>query len=290
MLSTLTDAQAGLPPSLSAEAIGPHVDRLLDEAAIADEIVAAAAHNLAAFGSKRDITAAHLITMLRLADIVAQVNGQILSFAVPSLLKRDAAEAVQAASVALTALRSDRLDLGVDYDLAKLPSLQDLRRHATALRGSGVFGFLSAATKEALHVHASIRTRSGKIAKATAAAELTRLADHIEAVERLRNDTDLHELFGRRFKGLETDAGAAADCAAMGDALRSTLVGYDDVVVELRQIVLSADEDRYRAIAALRGRTLSAAVREQLARLDPATLLTSDLAATLRNRAHAAKA
>ena len=290
LLSMLPDAQAGLPPSLSTAAIGPHVERLLDEARIAEGIVNAAARSVAAFGLNCDVAAADLLTMIRLVDIVAQANDRTLSFAVPSLLERDADEAIEAASKTLGELRAARAGLVAEFNLDKLPSPQDLRIHATALRGSGVFGFLSAATKEALKVHASVWKGTGKIAKATAAAQLGKLADHVEALERLRNDADLNRIFGRRFKGLETDDSLAAACAAMGDALRGALVGYDEVVVKLRRIVLAADEDRFRAIAALRNRTLSTEACAQLARIDPATTLTVDLPTNLRGRAKAASA
>ncbi len=237
-----------------------------------------------------DITAAELLTTICLVDIVARANDRTLSFAVPSLLERDAADAVQTASIALSELRAGRTDLAAKFDLAQLPSPQDLRIHSTALRGSGVFGFLSAATKAALQIHASIWKGNGKVTKATAAAQLAELADHAEAVERLRHDADLNRLFGRRFQGLDTDDGLAAACAAMGDAFRSALVGYDDVIVKLRQIVLSADQDRYRAIATLRESTFTTELRNQLAHIDPTTILTADLPANIRSRAKAVSA
>ena len=288
-VETALALHAALEGSLSgamttAEIVG-HAEGLRREAKAMERLVGTASQCLAAFEMRRVVTVGDLMTVVRLVDLLAEVDERVLSAVSPALLAREAPEQIAAAADRLAKLRARQAEFEKEYDLGKAPAAEVLRRHAEALRSAGVFAFMSGIVKEAQAAFVAIRRDGGKLGKPQAADALAALADHLTTLEKLQTDAELTTLFGRRWKGLDTDEGLAADCAAVGRGLRSTLIGYDDVTVELRRLMSEADEDRLRAVAALRQRVVTPALRQQLEALAIETVIDVDLAGSALERA-----
>ena len=288
-LATLAHRQAGLPSTITLASMTSHVEHLRDEADRSETVVAASGRVLSIFGIQREITVADLATMIRLVNLVAAVDDRVLAFATASLFERDAADAVRSATARLSKLRGRHAELEKDFDLEKGVKPEELRKHADALRSAGMLSFLSSGVKEALKFYSSLRRDADKASKAQAADALAACADHLVAVEKLQDDTELGTLFGRRWNGLTTDDALAAECAALGAAIRSALVGYGDAMVELRRVMLAADEDRLRAIGSLHGRLVTVELSEQVDRMKADLVLASGLPDAIREQARLAR-
>ena len=277
-----------VPPAMTSADIAAYVAELRRDAEAMERLVTAASQCLAAFDIRRAVTVGELTTIVRLVDLLAGVDERVLSAVTPALLAREAPEQIAAATDRLARLRARQTEMEKDYDLGKAPAPDVLRRHADALRSAGVFAFMSGPVKEAQAAFLAVRRDSAKASKPQAAEGLSALAEHLLTLEKLQSDSELTTLFGRRWRGLETDEALAAECAALGKGLRSALVGYDEVTVELRRLMLEADEDRLRAIAALRQRAVTPSLREQLEGLLVETVLDADLVRMLLDRAQTA--
>ena len=284
VLALRSELDHGVPGTLTTATVGGYVEELRREAEAMERLVAATAQCLSAFGTRRKATVGDVATVIRLVDLIAGLDERVLSAVSPVLLDRQAPDAVAAASERLDKLRARQVELEKDHDLGKAPAAEVLRRHADALRSAGIFGFMSGPVKEAQGAYAAIRRNPSKVSKQQAVDGLSALADHLATIDLLQADGELKALFGRRWKGLDTDDRLAAECASFGKSLRSSLVGYDEVTLELRRILTDADEDRLRAIAALHERVITSGLREQVVALAPGTAVDAELALVLVER------
>jgi very-short-patch-repair endonuclease len=285
LLSAHSQLRPAVGDALTMARMPVQAERLRGEAETAERLLSAARECLEAFGLSATLTVDALATMARLATAVAGAEERVLASISPALFARQAPEELAAASERLTKLWARHRALEEDYDLAKARSPDDLLKCAEILRSAGPLAFLSGTVKEAQQTFVTMCRADKKRSKAQMADALTRIADYLLDVEKLEDDDGLRRLFGKCWRAMRTDEPVAGACAALGQLLRSKLVGYDDVTAELRRIVAEAEEDRFRAVAALRDRVLTPSLVESLGSFAAGTVLNAELPASIRARA-----
>lgn len=227
------------------------------------------------------------IVTLQAVELAVGAGDRVVAFITPDLADRNSRDTVLAATAEIAALQARAAALAAEFSIPSGATPHEFRRHAGALREAGLFGFLSPAIKAAKRGYAGLRKAPGKVAAVEMAAAFTAIAEHLEAVAALDGNHEYRATFGTRFRGLATDTHAALAVVDWAARVRTELAGAGEAALAARRSLLSGDQDRLEALAALGTAPAFASLRAQVGR--PAASFDT-LAGALETRASAADA
>jgi len=170
--------------------------------------------------------------------LIRQASRKVIAHRYPSLFS-DSAEAVLARAIGRAQeLADQRQSLEKAFILSPLPALDEVDRHARALRGAGGFGFLTHNVREAKKFYRSIAVSGSGAKTSEMAAQLTQLASYLDGCLRLSQDTKLSSLCGPWFDGVETPFHLLMDVHKWGCCVRSELAATDPLGAEIAKVLL----------------------------------------------------
>ncbi len=111
---------------------------------------------------------------------------------------------LKTAIVDLDALSTARMSLSEVFVLHTIPSSATVFEHLSQIKNGHVFSFLSKPYRKAKRFIIEI-SKSGKLDRTAAVERLTALGEWASKTEKFTNNSELGELLGKHFKGIDTD-------------------------------------------------------------------------------------
>ena len=287
----LEAAWTAMPPDAlqdkALQGLEPLARALRADAAQLAEMEGTAARTVAALGMDAPADLGEMAVAAAAVTLAAGLPQSVMDVMTPELMRRGSAEAVAAAAAAIRATRTRRSELDAEYSIPPSSEPALLRRHASALGASGLFGFLSSAVKEAKLGFVGLLRAPRKTGKSAMVAALIAVAEHLETAAAIEADTAARAAFGAAYRGLATDLDATLAVVAWAERVRAAFPHESDAAVMAASTLLSGDPDRLGRIRALAGRPEHGAMLAQLGRLALTSVSFAASAADLVERAGA---
>lgn len=269
----LDAAWTAMPPVTlrdeALHALEPLACALRADAAQLVEMEGTVARTVAALGMDAPTNLGEVAVAAAAVTLAAELPQAVMDVMTPELMRRDSAEAVATAAAAIRAARTRRSELDAEYSIPPSSEPALFRRHAAALGGAGLFGFLSPAVKEAKLGFGGLLRAPRKTGRAVMVAALMRVAEHLEAVTAIEADPAARTAFGTAYRGMATDLEAALAAVAWAERVRAAFPHDSHAATTAASTLLSGDPDRLRRIRALAGRPEHRAMLARLGHLPP---------------------
>jgi very-short-patch-repair endonuclease len=191
--------------------------------------------------------AREVLTAFRLA---ADLSGRARVWVGSRAMDEFAIDQVRKTAAVAAEIRLQAEQLGETFFLSDNLRAAGVRRHLGSLRSAGFLGWLKRDVRAAHAFYRGISRNPQKVNAAVAAAELQRLGDYLEARHCFEASASHRELFGDRFRGVETDTNDAVAAADWAAGVRSELSGIEDLRSALRETLLSGNRERLARMAA----------------------------------------
>jgi very-short-patch-repair endonuclease len=243
-----------------ASGVGALADELARQAARAEALrdLLSQVASRAGWSAGIDIDAQQaLVASVQLAS---EANEQTLAARTPALLSPGVSETLHRACDVARTLREKRDQLSPRYALDAINDTDQLRRHASALRGAPILPFLSPAWWRARSAHKRLLKGEGPRGRANIAATLEELATLKDRLSAFSADSELQTLLGSRFTGVDFDFTVAQRVAEWGDHLRGGLVASGEASLSLRRFLLDQPAERVELLGAAAKNPLFAAL------------------------------
>lgn len=160
-------------------------------------------------------------------EVLLRRNSMIMDEASRPILVRAGEKAREA--------QSQQNKLEEIFVLQPLPSLQDVNRHAAALRGAGRFALFSSEVSEAKKFYRSMSSRKKRADITRMANDLTELGIYLAAVRELAEDSSLQEICGRWFMGPDTEFGLLLEAQEWGCQVRAEFATTGEISSSMRR-------------------------------------------------------
>ncbi len=203
---------------------------------------------------------------LRAVDLALAAGDEVVSFITSELVDRSNRDSIVSAQTEIAELRSRANALLAEFSIPASTKPHELRQHASALRGAGVFGFLSSSVKAARRCHAELRRTPAKPSRQKMATALLSIAELLEGTAALDEKHEYRAAFGSRYRGLDTNTDAGRAVADWAARVRSELAGADDVSLAAKQTLLAGGHDRIQALVIFGSSPGFVALREHVGR------------------------
>lgn len=169
----------------------------------------------------------------------------------PALLGPGAPRIADHAARTIRRLRSQRAALSQAVNVKAAVSPEQLRRHATALRCAGLFGWLEPDVRSAKRFYASVCREGASISRSRMADLLEHLAALREELTALCGSASLRQTFADRFQGIDTDVDLGLAIVGWSERVRFSLGGPGLEAVAARRVLLAEDGSVRAALMAL---------------------------------------
>jgi very-short-patch-repair endonuclease len=262
------------PEGLSLSGLAGWSTELRDQTAGIHEFVRTAAYAASLLGVATTSRIGDILTILRAIQLVVEAGDAVIAFFTPELADRDSNGIVARAAAEIAELKAREQVFAAKFRIPSMAKPDDLRRHATALRETGMFSFLSSATKSAKQYYRELQKTPAKVDRRDMVTALSSIAEYLESVAALEGKHEYRAIFGKRFCGLSTETGAGLAVADWAGRVRGELAGVDEISLGARRTLLSGDQDRLQALAAFGKGSAFAALGEHVGGL-------TDLSASL---------
>jgi hypothetical protein len=169
----------------------------------------------------------------------------------PALLGPGAARIADHAARTIRRLRSQRAALSQAVNIEAAVSPEQLRRHATALRCAGLFGWMEPDVRSAKRLYASVCREGAPTSSSRMADLLEHLATLREELAALCGSASLRQTFGERFQGIDTDVDQGLAIVGWSERVRFSLGGPGLEAFAARRVLLAEDGSVRTALRAL---------------------------------------
>ena len=185
-----------------------------------------------------------LNTIERAVDLLNRARADVLSFRTASLVTHDARRILDRAEAECRDLKERRDDLGKRFDLASLPSTEELQQAARALNAARGPLLFDGAAKRAMRLHREVTLVRSKPSTEEAAKDLRELIEHREKSVRLAEDDEIKRCLGSGWRGVDSEFSLARGVAEWAAQVFDKLAGEGDGRSEARKILLRGDIGR----------------------------------------------
>lgn len=156
-------------------------------------------------GISQECTWASLPLLTEIAALLKGTDFDILQLRHPILSNSVHDQTRNKAQAEAVAIRRLKAQLSQEYVLSRLPSSDELWRHATVVSTSSFIGRLfNADYRAARNCYFSIRKDREKVDWSVMAVDLKELAEYVDQVKTFSSNSQFHEAFGPCFHGIET--------------------------------------------------------------------------------------
>ena len=177
-----------------------------------------------------------------LAKVASMAPGDLLEYRRPTFGHARTIELIAHIRTALAVDKANQESFNSVFYLDTLPAPAEIKSAVAALRRKeGFFALFDGEWRKAKKLHAGLCKEKRKISSKQRAEELVRLVSWIEAKDSFVSNSELKEIFGGLFRGLETDPEKIArlnDWYMFGHA---TLVECPGLVDKVNLTVIPAD-------------------------------------------------
>ncbi|MCY4393606.1 MAG: DUF4011 domain-containing protein [Rhodospirillaceae bacterium] len=187
------------------------------------------------------------------AQITMRAMERIRLTAGPLLLARTDLWVGERARKRLTELRAsveevlqEREALAQRFDMDALPAAKVLRDAGRQLERAG---WLSRTSRRAAKLHKRIASKPRRTTTEAKAAELLRLAEHVNAAASLKDDDGGKELIGPGWRGADSDLRGALEVSDWAAAVAAEFAGVGSGHAEIRHALLHGDIDVLNEVA-----------------------------------------
>ena len=245
-----SDASALAVSDLSPGAIRAQIQELRQRADTYEEISKALERLRVCFGIDAGLVDAEE-TIERAVGILRDTDIQLLSSRIDSLMTHEARRILNRSEAQLRDLKQLRDELAERFDLGALPDLDDLRlaiRTLNAIRGPVFLMFLNRPARRAMKLHRELSLKRIRSSASDAASDLRGLAEYLEKINQLENDTEVANCLGPYWRGLDSDLSEARRIVEWAADVANQFAGTRGGNAETRETLLFGDMDRLAEI------------------------------------------
>ena len=189
-----------------------------------------------------------LKTMERAVDVLRGADADLLSSRAVSLMTHDARRILDQAETECRELKQKRDDLTKRFDLASLPSTEELQqavRSLNAARGPLLF---DGPAKRAMRLHRELSLARSKPSMEEAAKDIRELIEYRAMTVRLEEDDEIKLCLGARWHGVDSDLTLARRVTGWAAEVFDRLAGEGDGRSEAREILFHGDVEHLEEI------------------------------------------
>ena len=177
-------------------------------------------------------------------EMIRRLPRPLWSFRSPEVLDAENQDFLSRAAGRLSELRSRRDALANEFDLAFLPSPNDLSAMGRALRSANFLtARFSKACRDARRMFRSISSNAAKTNRLTMAIRLLQCAQYALDLDALEKDSKLQRVCGDLFAGIETPLSSLAEVSAWAAQTRVRLCQLGRASVAVRELLFTATSD-----------------------------------------------
>ena len=243
----LAEASALAVSDSSPEAIGVQIQELRERADTCGRISKALERLRICFGIDAEFVDVEE-TIDRAIGILQGTDSQLLSSRTDSLMTHEARRILNRVETQVRDLRQLRGEFGQRFDLSSLPPLDDLRSATLTLNAVHGPVFLNSAARRAMKLHRELSLQKVKPSASDAASDLRALAEYLEKIKQLENDTEIADCLGPHWRGLDSDLSEVRRVVKWATDVASQFAGASGGHAETRETLLFGDMDRLAEI------------------------------------------
>lgn len=190
-------------------------------------------------------------TVERAVGILHGTDIQLLSSRTDSLMTHEAGRILNRAETQARNLQQLRDGLAQRFDLGSLPPLDDLRsaiRTLNAIRGPGFLMFLNGPARRAMKLHRELSLKKVRLSANDAASDLRGLAEYLEKIKQLEDDTEIAGCLGPHWRGLDSDLSEVRRVVEWAADVANQFAGTSGGHAETRETLLFGNMDRLAEI------------------------------------------
>lgn len=182
-----------------------------------------------------------LVFTITFLEVLHSVSREVLTRRHSMIMDETSGPILVRAAEKSREAESQRNKLEETFVLQPLPPLQEVNRHAAALRGAGRFALFSTEVSEAKKFYRSISSRKKRADTARMASDLTELGINLATVRELAEDSSLREICGQWFMGADTEFGVLLEAQEWGCQVRAKFATTGEISSSMRCLLLDGD-------------------------------------------------
>ena len=183
-------------------------------------------------------------TMERAVDVLRGADADLLSSRTASLMTHDARRILDRVEAECRELKQTQDEFVKRFDLASLPSTEELQQAARALNAARGPLLFDGAAKRAMRLHRELSLVRSKPSTEEAAKDLRELIDYRQQSVRLAEDDEIKRCLGAGWRGVDSDLTLARHVAEWAAEVFDKLAGEGDGRSEAREILLHGEIQR----------------------------------------------